>query len=406
MRTPRSDVYIRLAIDSVVYAPLYVFQDMQRKDSDSRFRFKFKPTVTEITPADPIQFPGCECNATCRQLGSRGFAPTAFDPTFSPVVDRAYFPQFRSDWFAVGDPVRIRRLVLSRVKPNVSGNLVGSLIVRPAYWVVVDRSVQCDPSVRRCFNLVACQPRGTTGFHLADLAFRGRCQGCPEFDSLAPTARPGAEVDYYFRLLEAEHRFRKSTQPAQQPPKAFAVVTPDIGRIQYQKSRRQLSDQLESHPVAAWLPDDINSHSFIMTGIVARHYDQEDEQKQVDEASRTLRAGVAKAISLLRDDVDKFLFHLGRCYVSHGGFTPPDAPTLGLFRASRHFSAYVAQLKDFYNQSKDLTTDAATRRETDSLLGQSIESDLRHFGSVCSHTKEYVLDRVGTHSWTGISNEW
>src|ERR1700687_243380 len=146
----KKPLIINLALDSVLYAPLYVAVQRHHR-TRSKFRFRFDCPRGQIEPSrrstDPV-------NAL------------HYDPVFSPVIDRNHWKSrllngIQNNWFAVGDPLRPIRLQEEHPH-NISYSFVGSLVARAAFWAVVETS---KPSQ---YNYVACHAVEMTGDDLAD----------------------------------------------------------------------------------------------------------------------------------------------------------------------------------------------------------------------------------------------
>jgi hypothetical protein len=378
---PRSQVvYINLPLGSIIYAPLYVAAF--RSTPDFNFRFSSQP--------DPI-FPA-------QHQWRRAFAPIIIDPVFSPVIQRQHFKRNDKSWFAVGDPLRVRRLVEHHGLDQCAFTFLGTLVTRLAFWTLTERRGPYRASEDRVYNYIACHTPGMTGYHLAEHLFRVNAA----YNPLAPTT-PGQEVEHFFRMLGADwQRTSPGTDRYFDDPVTFAVLTTEIGNVLYHLNRFSNSGKVffDVELVGKrFFPSKLPSDDFIMTAIVARRYDDNpDRAALVKAAGEVLREKLLDALQLLRSDPQAFAGKLSEFYSNYSGsFASPTDPD----DADAYLLDTVTRIANIYSGGNDLVPSGDARAHTDRLLSLSLRSEYRarhkQWPSHATLKREY--DLLCTKTW-------
>lgn len=394
-------VKIMVALPSILYAPIYVFQEMQRINGIGEYRFHIE------LPDKYVNDPQIEIRplVTIGQTEVRldAFAPIVYDPLFSPIVNDKFIDKYPDIWFGVGDPVRLRRMTFGEERSDIDYRIIGTLVNKLAYWVVAERKCGFKSTEIDRYNLIACHSRGMTGYHIADHIFKRSLKDKPSINPLAPTANPGSEVEYYFNILKIDLK-RRSGILDENDPVWMGAVTTEIGQIHKFLKSEQMERKVYLYPVHKHFPDKLGSDAFIMTSIIARRYENKAKNSKVKRAAEVLRKGVINAITLLNKEPKQFAKHLKQFYICHTDtFMAPDAENN--MESCDLFMIYYEQLRRIYSAS--LCTNSKVRKATDEILRRSIASDIRNNGAKDTDTRvKYVLDQLKTSTWGEYDKHW
>jgi len=233
----KKNVKIRVALDSIIYAPLYTFVQQNSINSEAPFRFYIEAVHQNIDLHD---------DSNLRSLG-----PIRNDPVFSPVCDKDRFDMTgnRDSWFGVGDPLRVVRLAQYRGE-KISYHFLGTLVSRLAFWIISEEKCLAEhlsPERAKNFNYVACHSRGMTGYYIAETLFKNECN-----NPLAPVYLPGKEVQQVFRMLKVDWPRRTESK---RDPVWMAAVSTEIGKMLNLRSKYHN----EEHPIQIEHLNDITS---------------------------------------------------------------------------------------------------------------------------------------------------
>jgi len=395
IRDDRQPVNIRVAFDTILYAPIYTFVQRHSQNGRSDFRFHIIPVRSSIEP----------------KLGGdlSALAPIQKDPVFTTVIKKVHFrtEQHKYDWFGIGDPLRVRRLIQLRNDPHsFSYDFVGTLIDKLAFWIVTESHCDFKEANLWQYNYVACQSVGMTGYYLAETLFK-----TDRSNPLAPSRTPGREVHHMFKLLEVDMNRRATIKTGSNPdPVWFAAVSTEIDKILY-LTRKYDSDwslHFDSINLAFQKNEEKKiDHDFLLTAIVARRYDRDEEQqKKLMKAEEILIEGVTEEIGRLQSADNKirkeFLSDLVDFYWSCGSFSLPGSSQLLRFGHDLH--DVLDSIKDIYPSS--LVAPLKAKTETDKFLRRAIRSELERNGDQVSEIKVNAhFDDLCTDSWQARCNQ-
>jgi hypothetical protein len=179
----KKPIKIRVALDSIIYAPLYFFVQKNSLNRNAQFHFYIEPVHTNIkaVPREKLRA------SLSIYLNLSSLRPIEDDPVFSPVCDKTLFDDWPRTWFGVGDPLRVRRLQI--FKPSfIAYEFIGTLVSRLALWIIAERKCQLAPEYLSDFNYVTCHSRGMTGYYVTEALFRTKYN-----NPLAPVYAAGQE---------------------------------------------------------------------------------------------------------------------------------------------------------------------------------------------------------------------
>lgn len=381
--TGRKPINIRVASDTILYAPLYTFVQSNSREKSPPFRFHINHVNSSIKLDEEAE--------EGKDLWA--LLPIKYDPVFSPVIVKDHFGKNPQDWFGVGDPLRVRRLVQSRKDSSDSFKFVASLINKLAFWIVAES--HCKFEKAQNFNYIGCHSVGMTGYLLAESMFLAWNN-----NPLAPCKIPGREVDLVFRHIKVDRRRRNNTSD---PFAWFAAVTSEIDKIRYLTEKHGSTEDWKVkkvHQEFSDIPED-----YLLTAIVARS-DKEAILNGIKEATHYLTSGIQKEIKRLQsideDEQKEFLRDLVDFYWSHGSFRVPWNGKLSFLH--RHMFPIIKELKEIY--STYLCAPLAAKEHTDRFLWKAIRSDMRWKGLKQDEIEakiNYYHNLLRTDSWNAPS---
>ncbi len=381
----RNIVIIALPLPSIVYAPLYVAIDRINR-SNHNYKFWVKCQRGPILVAK-------------HQTKRRAFAPSYIDPVFSPVIDTEYFENNPRCWFAVGDPLRVRRLAENERANNLSYRFLGTLVDQLAFWVVGEKRSFGRDQGR--YNYVSCHMRGMTGYYLAERIFNVSNSYSP----LAP-AMPGTEVRHYFKMVEIDWQRKKSAGDDGEDPIHFAAITTEVGELIHNVQRLSKERVFKHGRVSELFEGKIQNDDFIMTALIARVNNKNaDEESKIRRASELLVENILNSLATLRQDPHAFGQELVNFYLEHRAtFGSPTDPNDG----NAYIDLVLRELKGVYRNSENLLASESARSNTDKLLRMWLRSDLMQVsarGREDSVEKEF--NQICTDTWQGAEgNLW
>lgn len=394
----RIPVKILVALDSIIYAPLYAFVQKNSVDFKAKFRFFIEPVH------EPIN------SDTSREQKLDSLAPIQRDPVFSPVIDVDFHPAHKDTWFGVGDPLRVRRLECyqGRGRP-ISYDFVGTLVSKLAFWLVGEQQSTFKRRDASKYNMIICHLKGMTGYYLSELFFK-KCGNNP----LAPVREPGSEVTHLINLLRVDWNRRVLGSD----PVWLAALTTEIDKITYIRNHGPEVFRAKLINRNFIYPDEVNEEEngeqsddtegltddpvdFLMTAIVARRSEDIRQQQLIEEVTNILKDGIINAIYDLKQSHtrDQFIKHLTAFYKSRRTFSVPGSGNL--FFLKRDLTETVIKLRGIYPDN--LLASSEARNVTDLLLRAAIESDLPA-GTPQNAIDGYV-NNYKTNTWSG-SNLW
>jgi hypothetical protein len=372
----RKPIKILVAVDSIVYAPLYAFVE-RNSTTKSEFLFQIEPVHK------PLQI--------SHRHRLKGLAPITYDPVFSPVIEKSNFknPRYEYTWFGVGDPLRVTRIKW-RQSAGLSFEFVGTLISRMAQWIIADRNVKFGHDQTHNYNYVACHPKGMTGYYLAEYLFRTTTN-----NPLAPTWRPNLEIDHALGVLNMDSRRRPDPEDAVW----IAALTMQIGKILMVMAKGNNGSKFNYHPVYKVFPK--IPEDYLFTAIVARR-DEGNRQHEIEDATKHLTEGLIEAISWFRDEneTNQLIKHLKRFYRSRASFALPKRNDPLLLR--ERGTDIIHEIKDLYPSQLQAETEARTA--TDSLLASALRSELKLSSTEVNETFNDYFEKLRTANW-GNSSE-
>jgi hypothetical protein len=361
LRKRKRPIKIRVALDSIIYAPLYVFVQQDSLKRTAPFRFYVEPVHKGITlePQEDL----VESGSIYQDLLSLG--PIYEDPVFSPVCDQDWFREEPRTWFGVGDPLRAHRLKLYRGS-SISYQFVGTLVSRLAFWIITEQRRQLQPEYMHRFNYVTCHSRGMTGHYVAEVLFRTERN-----NPLAPVYAPGREVDQVFNFLSQD--WPRRTGRITDPVWAAAVST-EIGRMLTLRNMHKKEHRTVIEPLYQTIGRDKIPSDFLFTAVVART-DNRNAQ-EISHSSAYLKQRLIETIKLLREDPAEFCRNLAAFYTSHASFTLPAGSRPFWLQRGMKDIAILEYLQGLYPLN-DLYAPRVAKLGTDWLLTQAILQDIR-----------------------------
>lgn len=366
----RMAIRIRVALDSILYAPLYAFvqENSLRK---SAFLFYIEPVHDPIQPSD---------RSKLHSLG-----PISFDPVFSPVCDKNRFadPKYRNTWFGVGDPLRAHRLAQD-LKSEVSCDFLGTLVSKLAFWIITEQKCKLIPDRIKDFNYVACHSKGMTGYYVSETLFKSSGN-----NPLAPVKKPGQEAQHIFDLLQVDWRRRSDDDPVW-----IAAVSTEIGKMMYLKRKYERKGRMVNVRLlyktigSGLLPSD-----FVMTAVVGR---RDPKNKLIDEAGKYLKEGLINSIGDLRAGNTNFCKNLADFHGSQGLFSLPGKNHPFSLRKEIDEIVEELQKRDLY-PTNELFAPVSAKSGTDQLLKAAIKHDLVSGGGESEINEQF--DKLQTNVW-------
>jgi hypothetical protein len=385
------NIYIRLALKSVLYAPILAFiGNYIAKGKDFEF-------IIEI--ADEEIETGFWKNLNA-------LTAIEYDPVFSPVIEIDKYLKDR--YFAVGDPLRVRRLMLGKDLENFEYNFLGTLIQQLAFWIISENG-KCSYNNEDVFkfNLVTCHSKGMTGYYLAETIFKLK-----KHDPLAPTKKPGNEVNIFEKLLELDMKERRLQDISKilnidkEDPVWFAAISTEYSDVYSLASRRRKINNKEFIS-KKYLPKTFTSlqNNYCMTAIVARN--SEENREIISSARNVLKDGIISEIKLLtsksHQERKEFAIHL-KDFFNH---TPDEKLKL---KESDSYSNLIEMLERSVDiplellktitriYPSNLITTIQTKNDTDKFIDMAISSDLNGQTNI-RNLKKSCYDDLKTDTW-------
>lgn len=396
IKIKRIQVNIRVAFDTILYAPVYTFVHRNSRRLRSEFNYHIIPVRSPIETAGASEL--------------SALAPIVKDPTFSSVIQKAYFRAngHEHDWFGIGDPLRVRRLIQLRGDDHqFSFDFIGTLIDKLAFWVVTEPHCTFAEEKLWRFNYVACQSIGMTGYYLTESLFKTEGN-----NPIAPTRMPGQEVEHIFKMYENEKTRRSNLSGASDnDPVWLAAVSTEIDKILYFRGK------YDSHGVPFYVGSIIQAfqrntrrkleREYLFTAIVARRNERDpDEQKTIERAKRDLWEGINHEIKRIKSDDPKerksFIKDLCEFYWSRSSFIPPYASELK--NLEHDLRDVIDEIKDLY--ATNMIASYKARIETNNLLKRAIESELQRNGNGdVMHKVTQHYNNLQTDTWQATHNQ-
>lgn len=361
-------IKVRVALDSVIYAPVYVFIQRNSIQKSPSFRFHIEDVSENfrfsLDPAPPF------------------LRAIEYDPVFSCVMDP---DNYRSrTWFGIGDPLRVRRLVLGKKSLTERYNFVGTLVSQLALWLITESRIGERARDVGHYNYVGCHPEGMTGHVFSKFLFKN-----PHHDPLAPVKEPGSELKFLTKLLKQDIPRRVNYAD----PVWFGAVSTEIDEAVNCRTKptplsyRFLFDIFENSNI----PKD-----YLFTSIVARGCAV--EQSEIEEATGYLHDGLLKSIGMLRDPAQRpeFIRLLHEFYRSHRAFRV-STKSVWPYLQKKFLKEVMEKIYDIY--PADLLSNRQAVTNTDEWL----EYALSGFSTT---EKQALFNRIRTSTWRGEGLLW
>jgi hypothetical protein len=380
----RKTIRINVAVDSIIYAPLYAFVEKTSNDNTSKFNFLINPT------SDPPRL------QTPHDLS--GLSPIIYDPTFSPVIDRTIIKKDKDLLFGVGDPLRIKRLVLSKGN-SISDNhydFLGTLVSKPALWLVIEHKCISNLTNIANYNYVGCHSEGMTGYYLSEIIFKRKGN-----NPLAPVNHAGTELECWDYILEADNKRRQGRNGVVDPVWLAAVST-EIDEAIYRKEKSYHNGE---SPMYYFLPEEFNiiPKDFLFTAIVARKPQEKATQALIDDAKDVLIQGLSEIIEKVNsgNGHQEVADHLYEFYNARTSFSLPKYSTKKSEQMQFiHQILNILETKEIYPY--DLRASVSAKQETDRILKQCIRSEIKAKGLTKEENRQLFtryFEELKTDKW-------